>query len=234
MNQLLQQETTRNLKSTTTALFMIFLLLLGCSRGKSGSNRPAPLANRNSSSSDNITPPHPRSTITFTPSDNASKDLADAMRRLETAYPYRMTETVFDPNKPPNEYVFEFATAERLHVRGAGIEWIKTGKYDGFSKWKDEWSRDPNYTNYGEDTANRTLRSLASEQREVKPNGKETVNGVPCYVYQHKIGKSGTGTGKTWIGAADGLPHQIDRVFGVSKEHFVFEYVDVVVKNPIP
>ena len=52
-------------------------------------------------------------------------------------------------------------------------------------------------------------------------------------------GSPATSTGKKWVGAADGLPHQIDSVLKVSvyeqKSHIVYEYnVDIKVEKPIP
>jgi hypothetical protein len=50
-------------------------------------------------------------------------------------------------------------------------------------------------------------------------------------------GQSYTGTGRLWIGAADGLPHQSDSEFKVAtydnKSHIVYEYnVDIKVEKP--
>ncbi len=52
-------------------------------------------------------------------------------------------------------------------------------------------------------------------------------------------GQTWAGTGKAWVGAADGLPHQIDSEFQVGKygqkSHIVYEYnVDVKVEKPAP
>ena len=52
-------------------------------------------------------------------------------------------------------------------------------------------------------------------------------------------GSPATSTGKAWVGAADGLPHQSDSEFKVSgyawNSHIVYEYnVDIKVEKPIP
>jgi hypothetical protein len=65
---------------------------------------------------------------------------------------------------------------------------------------------------------------------------------VACYAYSFTIettiaGQNYTGTGKVWIGAADGLPHQSDSDFKVAnyqnKSHLVYEYnADIQIEKP--
>ena len=86
---------------------------------------------------------------------------------------------------------------------------------------------------------------LASATKDVKYVGAETANGVPCHAYTFNVemnvsGQNFAGTGKAWVGAADGLPHQIDSELGMKgyfnqKSHIVYEYdVDVKVEKPLP
>ena len=85
---------------------------------------------------------------------------------------------------------------------------------------------------------------LASAGKEVQYVGAETVNGVPCFAYTYRMemdveGHNYAGTGKAWIGAADGLFHQNDSEFKFSgydqKSHIVYEYnVDFKVEKPVP
>jgi len=86
---------------------------------------------------------------------------------------------------------------------------------------------------------------LASATKDVKYVGAETANGVPCHAYTFNVemnvsGQNFAGTGKAWVGAADGLPHQIDSELGMrgyfnQKSHIVYEYdVDVKVEKPLP
>ena len=94
--------------------------------------------------------------------------------------------------------------------------------------------------NRGEDFA----KKLAEMVKEVKYVGPETINGVACHAYIFKAettmaGQSYTGTGKLWIGAADGLPNQSDSEFKVAtyanKSHIVYEYnADIKVEQPTP
>src|SRR5207247_6144510 len=61
----------------------------------------------------------PSSTIgsAFTPSNDARKDVREALLRLETAYPYRLTETATATGNgqtgPESTRVVEFAAAKR-------------------------------------------------------------------------------------------------------------------------
>ena len=93
--------------------------------------------------------------------------------------------------------------------------------------------------NRGENLA----KKLAEMVKEVKYVGPETINGVVCHAYSFKAettmtGLSDAGTGKLWLGAADGLPHQSDSEFKVAayknKSHIVYEYSgDIKVEKPI-
>jgi hypothetical protein len=85
---------------------------------------------------------------------------------------------------------------------------------------------------------------LASSVKEVQAAGSENVNGTPCYVYSYRLemdlgqGKNYTGTGKTWVGTKDGLPHQTDGEFKTGTYgwtyHLVYEYgVNVKVTKPM-
>ena len=95
---------------------------------------------RNNSSSKTTTP--------FSPSSDASKDVREALAKLNTAYPYRLTETVsVSANSPAampdGTRVVEFAAADRVHMKstsqvGGDVEAITIGNkhywYQG-GKW---------------------------------------------------------------------------------------------------
>src|SRR5215475_5480829 len=61
----------------------------------------------------------------FSPSSDARKDLGEALRRLKTAYPYRLTETASGTYNgqaamPENTRVVELAAADRSHMKWTG------------------------------------------------------------------------------------------------------------------
>lgn len=235
---------TFDLRLKNIALLMVALLLAGCSLSKI---KPV-------TSSSNSAGNPSRTATAFKPSDDAGKDLGEALGKLKTAYPYRLTETTTattsDQSVPPTTRVAEFAAPDRSHVKLSGgntaddIEMIAIGD-------KEYWYADGKWTENARQSATRKAKAgedlekmLASATKEVKLVGPETVNGVPCfaYTYSMEINESRNkyaGTGKAWIGAADGLPHQIDSEFNVGgfnqKSHIVYEYnVDLKIEQPIP
>ena len=185
----------------------------------------------------------PSSTIgsAFRPSNDPRKDVREAIAKLNTAYPYRLTETVSASGNsqtamPDGTRVVEFAAADRVHMKstskiGVDVEAITIGDrhywYSG-GKWT-EGSLDL-ASNGGADFAKKVAEML----KDVKYVGPETVNGIECHLYSCTIdgsmsGQNWTGTAKIWIGAADGLPHQSDSDFKVAnsfggKSHIVYEY----------
>jgi hypothetical protein len=192
------------------------------------------------------------SSSAFSPSSDARKDLGDALRKLKTAYPYRLTETTSSTVDgqtvgPTYTRVADFTAADRSHVKisggsGSDMEMIHFGD-------KQYWYSDGKWSeNAGQSAEEKAKRGaelekrLAEATKEVKYVGPETVNGVPCFAYTFSLemneeGHTWAGTGKAWVGAADGLPHQIDSEFNVSKyghkSHIVYEYnVDVKVEKP--
>ena len=231
-------------------LFVISILVLGCSLGrlKSGSSNSSSsnTSANDSASSSNKNP----SRSSFSPSSDARKDLLDALNRLNSAYPYRLTETGTTTANgqagPQGTRVVEFAAAHRSHMKWTGgptgdIEAITIGdKHYWFSngKWT-EGTIPSSLGNRGEDFA----KKLTEMVREVSYVGPETVNGLSCFAYtgtfeQVMGGQKWAGTAKVWIGAADGLIHQSDSEFHASnygtKSHTVYEYdVNVKVEPPL-
>jgi len=228
-----------------SAMLVVFaaLMVSACSLSKLKGD-PGPSSKSSSKSS--------ASSSAFSPSSDARKDLGDALRKLKTAYPYRLTETMSatangQTAMPESTRVTEFAAADRSHVKwtggsGGDFEQLTIGekRYSYLSgKWMEET---------GPSTAQREKRGLefanklAEMTKEVKFLGPETINGVPCFAYAYTLettlsGQSYVGTGKAWIGAADGLPRQNDTEFKVAtyayKSHITYEYnVDVKVEKP--
>jgi len=168
--------------------------------------------------------------------------------QLNTAYPYRLTETTSSAaggqEIPGGTRVVEFAAADRSHMKWTGgpdgtVEAISIGnKHYWYSDGKWTEGELPQRTNRGTDFA----KKLAEMVKEVKYVGPETVNGVACHAYTGTFetsmgGQNWTGTAKVWIGAADGLPHQSDSEYKVAsyggKSHLVYEYnVNIKVEPP--
>jgi len=198
------------------------------------------------SKSDNAAGNSSKEGSNFTPSNDARKDVIDALRRLNTAYPYRLTETASGTGMPESTRVVEFAAADRSHMKWTGgpagnIEAVSIGdKHYWFSGGKWTEGRIPSMLGYkGEDFA----KKLADMVREVKYLGPETIAGISCYAYTGTFettlaGQKWSGTAKVWIGAGDGLIHQSDSEYNVAtysgKSHTVYEYnVNVNIEPPM-
>ncbi len=229
-----------DLRLQASLLVLTALLAAGCSVSQLKGNS-ATSSDGSSSSS--------KMTTAFSPSNDARKDLGDALRRLKTAYPYRLSETTSamangQTAMPESTRVVEFAAADRSHMKwtggpGGDVEAISIGdKHYWYSDGKWTAGQLPNRTDRGADFVNK----LAEMVKEVKYLGPETINGVACYTYSFTIetimaGQNYTGAGKVWIGAADGLPHQSDSEFNFAnyqnKSHLVYEYnADIKVEKP--
>jgi len=220
------------------------LLFAGCSLGR--------LKGGTESSSDGTGNRPAKTTGSFSPSNDARKDLGDALRRLKTAYPYRLTETMSATANgrtamPESTRVVDFAGPDRSHMKwtggqGGDVEAISIGeKHYWFAngKWTEGTLPSSAGVNRSEDFANK----IAEMVKEVKYLGPETINGVPCFAYSYTLetnlgGQRYTGTGKAWVGAADGLPRQSDTEFNVStyaqKSHVIYEYgANIKVEPPV-
>ena len=191
-------------------------------------------------------------TTAFSPSNDARKDLGDALRKLKTAYPYRLTETMSatangQTAMPESARVVEFEGPDRLHMKWTGgptgeVESISIGAshyWFANGKWTEGTVPSSKGVNRSEDLANK----FAEMVKEVKYLRPETISGLPCFAYSYTVetnlgGQSYTGTGKAWISAVDGLPRQSDSEFKVStyanKSHIVYDYnVNVKVEKPV-
>ncbi len=187
----------------------------------------------------------------FSPSSDARKDLRDALRKLNSAYPYRLTETASatasgQTAMPESTRVVEFAAPDRSHMKwtggpGGDVEAISIGdKHYWFENGK--WAEGTVPSSGGVDRAQDFTKKLAEMVKEVKYLGPEMINGAACHAYSYTLettmaGQNYTGTGKVWIGAADGLPRQSDSEFKVAtyahKSHIVYEYnADFKVEKP--
>ena len=184
----------------------------------------------------------------FKPSSDAGKDLGDALRKLSTAFPYRLTEftTTSSGGQPGGQQttrVVEFAAADRFHVKFIGndeeqnLELITIGE-KSYSKEDGKWNEEPASPSRPKNID--PQKSLADAIKDVTLVGPEVVNGVQCFVYNYTIQIDRvTGKGKTWVRESDGLPLQSDSEFkhdnDESKSHVVYEYnADVKVEAPKP
>src|SRR6266849_9349592 len=226
-------------KKLLIVLAVVSLTACSLSQSKSGS------ASSNSGGTSSST------TTAFSPSSDARKDLGDALKKLKSAYPYRLTETMSatangQTAMPESTRVVEFAAADRSHMKwtggpGGDVEAISIGgDHYWFSGGK--WTAGTVPSSRGQDRGADFANKLAEMVKEVKYLGPETINGVACYAYSYTLettvgGQSYVGTGKVWIGAADGLPRQSDSEFKVAtyahKSHIVYEYnADFKVEKP--
>ena len=232
----MMMKTTTNYdrKFRAALLCLTALLIAGCSRSlfKGGAE----------TSSDGSGKSSTKTATAFSPSSDGRKDLGEALRRLKTAYPYRLTETMSGTSNgqaamPENTRVVEFAAADRSHMKwtgglGGDVEAISIGdRHYWFQNGK--WTEGTVPSSKGADRGADFVNKLAEMVKEVKYLGPETVGGVPCFAYSYTMeanlgGQNYTGTGKLWLGAADGLPHQSDSQYKVAnyegKSHLVYEY----------
>ena len=223
-----------------TSLFVMVMLFSACKFAKwAGRSESTPATNGNSSGTAQA----------FTPSGDARKDFGDSLRKLKTAYPYRLTETTSATANgqtavQESTRVVDYAAADRIHMKwtggtGGDLEQITIGE-KRYSKSGGKWSAEA-----GPSMAQRMNRGMDIEKKlaeaikEVTFVGRETINGDPCLVYTYTLQLGTyTGTGKAWVGASDGLPHQSDSDFKYgnyeSKSHIVYEYkVKVNVEPPM-
>ncbi len=230
-----------NFKLIRSLIVLAALPLVGCTSGQ--------FRKETSGSSGGDTPSSTTGSA-FRPSNDPRTDVRAALVKLNSAYPYRLTETAKatanGQTGPESTRVAEFATADRSHMKwtggpGGDIEAISIGdKHYWFSGGKWTEGTMPSTLGYrGEDFANK----LAEMVKEVKYVGPETVNGMSCYAYTGTFetmmaGQKWSGTAKLWIGADDGLIHQGDTNFNAAnyggKSHTVYEYGgNIKVEPPI-
>jgi len=221
-----------NFKLIRSLIVLATLPLVGCTSGQ---------FRKETSGSSGADAPSSTTGSAFRPSSDAGKDVREAIAKLNTAYPYRLTEIVSASGNsqtamPDGTRVVEFAAADRVHMKstskiGVDVEAITIGD-------KHYWNSGGKWTEGSLDLASNGgaefAKKIGEMLKDVKYVGPETVNGIECHLYSCTIdgsmgGQNWTGTAKIWIGAADGLPHQSDSDFKVAnsfggKSHIVYEY----------
>lgn len=238
-------------RCSAALLVLAVLLLTSCSliktkRDSGSGSSSSKDGGAASSSSDSSS----RAATSFSPSSDARKDVRDALLRLNTVYPYRLTEIASmsgnGQSMPETTRVVEFAAGHRSHMKwtggpGGDIEAITIDdKHYWFSAGKWTEGTVPSRLGYrGEDFA----QKLSEMVKEVKYVGRESVNGLSCHAYTGTFettlgGQQWTGTAKVWIGGDDALIHQSDSEYHVGpysgKSHIVYDYnINVKVEPPI-
>jgi hypothetical protein len=189
----------------------------------------------------------------FTPSSDARKDLREALERLNTAYPYRLTENS-SGNATGREIsggtrIVEFAAADRSHAKWTNgplgdTEVITIGDKQYSKLNNGNWTvGSPAGLAQRQGMEKRMREMMASAVKDVQYIGTDTIKGVPCHAYTYTMdmdvsGQKWAGTGKAWIGSNDGLPHQLDSEMTIisykQKSHITYEYnVDFKVEKPV-
>src|SRR5215467_12530524 len=231
-----------SLRALWVPLFLMLALAIACSLGRSKGPSGNSAATGNSSS-------HAKA---FTPSNDARKDLREALERLNTAYPYRLTEdssgNATGQEISGGKRVVEFAAADRSHAKWTNgplgdTEVITIGDKQYSKLNNGNWIvGSPAGLAQRQGMEKRMREMMASAVKDVKYIGTDTINGLPCHEYTYTMdmdvsGQKWAGTGKAWIGSTDGLLHQSDSEMTVSsykqKSHITYEYnVDFKVDKP--
>ena len=211
---------------------------------------------RSKGSADNSASPTGNSSshgIAFTPSGDARKDLREALERLNTAYPYRLTENSSGTGNgreiSGGTRMVEFAAADRSHAKWTNgplgdTEVITIGDKQYSKLNNGNWTvGSPAGLAQRQGMEKRMREMMASAVKDVQYMGADTINGVSCHAYTYTMemdvsGQRWAGTGKAWIGSSDGLPHQLDSEMTVSsykqKSRITYEYnVDFKVEKPV-
>ncbi len=189
-------------------------------------------------------PPDAAVTAQPPPAGDPRETVLAAFDRLNTAYPYRLTETTTDSaTNQPFTRVAEFAGSNELHTTWTGVlgdgEYIETG---GKSYWYSNgtWTEttEPPAGAESQFDMRQTFAEAVTSVQLVGPEA--TANGVATFAYTFEfVFQDANGTGKVWIGALDGLPYQADfdlNMNGVTaNSHIVYEFgVPITITAPIP
>src|SRR5215510_7916904 len=129
----------------------------------------------------------------FTPSSDPRKDLREALERLNSAYPYRLTEvssgSANGKEIPQSTRVVEFAAKDQSHAKWTAgplgdTEAITIGDKQYMKLNNGNWTEGAAAAaNRREGTAERMRELLAKVVKDVRYVGPETVDGVACHAY---------------------------------------------------
>jgi hypothetical protein len=194
----------------------------------------------------------------FKPSGDAQKDIREAYQKLNSAYPYRLTENYRLTASPVGDggtkgqsstRVVEFAAADRIHSRMVDSEGLTlfegiTFGDKSYMKKGDKWSELSQSEGPLKESMEKKEKMISSFLKDVQLSGTETMNGVSCSAYAARVegdmgGQAFTGSSKIWVGNPDGLLHQTDSNTKManyaSRSQVVYEYnVDIKIEQPVP
>jgi hypothetical protein len=185
----------------------------------------------------------PKTTTVATPSANdATKSLFTAFEKLNSAFPYRLTEA--SGGAMQLDRVTDFAAADRIHstwtLGNAGQDESITIGTQTWWKLHGKWDTTPSDNSIPIDV----YALLYKDVSVIQYAGQETVMGTPCFVFTFKLtittmSYALDSTGKAWVGIADGLPHQADLVGTIRgapfTTHLVYSYgVKFDIQQPVP
>lgn len=177
------------------------------------------------------------------PAGDPNEALVQAFQRLDTAYPYRLTENTSGGGLT-FERVLEMAAADRYHTTwttepsGGPGEVIQLGDTI-YWNINGQWTE---LTEAPSEAESQVDMDALLEQglKNVQLVGPEAVNGVDALAYTFEFEFDiFDGAGTVWIGTADGLPHQVDLQGTMSgfpiQTKLVYEYgIEVTIEPPIP
>ncbi len=216
------------------------LAMLACSLGSAAST--ASTAGPPSASQGNSPTVSVPAASALPPSGDARQALIDAFSKLDHAYPYRLTETDSAGSCSQMVRKTEFASKDGWHTTFTGCqtgEAISTGGKTYYFL-NGSWTMMSENPLGPQQQVNIAALILAGLQN-VQATGSESLNGVDSFVYTFDLKDPVFNVmgGKAWIGAADGLPHQVQAQFTMSgiagNTQIVYEYGNpVTIKAPIP
>jgi hypothetical protein len=177
------------------------------------------------------------------PSGDPKQAIIDAYTKLDSAYPYRLTETDTGSLCAKETRTTEFAAKDEWHSTWSGClsgEAISTGGKT-YYKINGTWQGDGGAAPPGAEQQANIAEMVKAALENVQAAGNESLNGANMYVYTFDLNDPVLKVkgGKTWIGAADGLPHQAQISIPVanSTEDVLIAYefgVTVNIKPPTP
>ncbi len=155
-------------------------------------------------------------------SDDPRSDVVKSMKASLDAKSYRTRMAVINSTGNNMNMTAEFVAPNRAHIlqdinmsggKTVKNEIIIIGK-DFYTKADDaSWKKsDMNMGDFFTQFRNPKIINELTDKAEVKYLGADTLDGVPMLTYEYTIkdlmGKGSIITTKSWVGAADGLPHQ--------------------------
>jgi len=226
-------------KIAVSGILISTLVIFGCALSQPAPAVPAnnppsnPAAPTNAAPTSASTVPAAQATSPANqPAGDAQTALTEAFKKLNTAYPYRLTEAT--TGGVTLDRVTDFAAADRVHSTWTMSpspdqkEMITIGSQ---TWWKINGAWDPNPS---DTRAPVDIYSLIEPNlHDVQAAGQEAANGAPCNVYTFNLTISEpdfslSGSGKAWVGSADGLPRQLDLQATVNgamvNSHLVYSY----------